>query len=140
MLADIGGAELVGPAKELDADTFLPAEPGGMKLDAANSVPRLFDRRLVCCLAIRRGPAVAVAASCRACAHGRGQFGRTFANLAATLGRVAAAFAIAMTLGTVAGLAMGRSRTADRFGDPWLVVLLNLPALVIIVLPISGPD
>src|SRR5215212_6156904 len=60
--------------------------------------------------------------------------GALFANLAATLGRVAAAFAIAMTLGTVAGLAMGRSRTADRFGDPWLVVLLNLPALVIIVL------
>ena len=60
--------------------------------------------------------------------------GALFTNLAATLARVAAAFAIAMTLGTVAGLAMGRSRTADRFGDPWLVVLLNLPALVIIVL------
>jgi NitT/TauT family transport system permease protein len=29
---------------------------------------------------------------------------------------------------------MGRSRIADRFADPWLVVLLNLPALVIIVL------
>ena len=39
-----------------------------------------------------------------------------------------------MTLGTMAGLAMGRSRAADRIGDPWLVVLLNLPALVIIVL------
>jgi NitT/TauT family transport system permease protein len=60
--------------------------------------------------------------------------GALFTNLAATLARVAAAFAIAMTLGTVAGLAMGRSRAADRFGDPWLVVLLNLPALVIIVL------
>jgi NitT/TauT family transport system permease protein len=60
--------------------------------------------------------------------------GALFANLAATLARVAAAFAIAMTLGTLAGLAMGRSRTADRIGDPWLVVLLNLPALVIIVL------
>ena len=29
---------------------------------------------------------------------------------------------------------MGRSRLANRLGDPWLVVLLNLPALVIIVL------
>ena len=29
---------------------------------------------------------------------------------------------------------MGRSRLADRLADPWLVVLLNLPALVIIVL------
>ena len=51
--------------------------------------------------------------------------GALFTNLAATLARVAAAFAIAMTLGTVAGLAMGRSRAADRIGDPWLVVLLN---------------
>ncbi len=39
-----------------------------------------------------------------------------------------------MALGTAFGLIMGRSRTANRIGDPWLIVLLNLPALVIIVL------
>src|SRR6516225_12164727 len=55
-------------------------------------------------------------------------------NLGVTLARVAVAFAIAMTLGTIIGLAMGRVRIADRLGDPWLIVLLNLPALVIIVL------
>src|SRR5689334_6242841 len=55
-------------------------------------------------------------------------------NLGATLARVAVAFLIAMTLGSVIGLIMGRSRIADRLGDPWLIVLLNLPALVIIVL------
>jgi len=55
-------------------------------------------------------------------------------NLGVTLARVAASFAIAMVLGTVFGLLMGRRRTADRLGDPWLVALLNLPALVIIVL------
>ncbi len=55
-------------------------------------------------------------------------------NLGATLARVATAFTIAMVIGSVIGLLMGRSRIADRFGDPWLVVLLNLPALVIIVL------
>ena len=55
-------------------------------------------------------------------------------NLAVTLARVAAAFVIAMALGTAFGLVMGRSRAADRLGDPWLVALLNLPALVIIVL------
>ena len=55
-------------------------------------------------------------------------------NLGATLARVAAAFIIAMALGSVIGLIMGRSRVADRLGDPWLIVLLNLPALVIIVL------
>jgi NitT/TauT family transport system permease protein len=55
-------------------------------------------------------------------------------NLGITLARVVASFVIAMTLGTVIGLAMGRFRFVDRLGDPWLVVLLNLPALVIIVL------
>jgi NitT/TauT family transport system permease protein len=55
-------------------------------------------------------------------------------NLGTTLARVAVAFVIAMALGSVIGLIMGRSRVADRLGDPWLIVLLNLPALVIIVL------
>lgn len=55
-------------------------------------------------------------------------------NLAVTLARVAVSFAIAMLLGSAIGLAMGRFRTVDRLGDSWLVVLLNLPALVIIVL------
>jgi NitT/TauT family transport system permease protein len=55
-------------------------------------------------------------------------------NLGVTLARVVASFLIAMTLGTVIGLLMGRHRSVDRLGDPWLVVLLNLPALVIIVL------
>jgi NitT/TauT family transport system permease protein len=55
-------------------------------------------------------------------------------NLAATLARVAVAFSIAMLLGSMIGVLMGRSRIVDQLGDPWLVVLLNLPALVIIVL------
>jgi NitT/TauT family transport system permease protein len=55
-------------------------------------------------------------------------------NLGVTLARVAVAFTIAMALGSALGLAMGRFPVADRLGDPWLVVLLNLPALVIIVL------
>jgi NitT/TauT family transport system permease protein len=55
-------------------------------------------------------------------------------NLGVTLLRVAAAFTIAMVFGTVIGLAMGRIAVIDRLADPWLVILLNLPALVIIVL------
>ena len=39
-----------------------------------------------------------------------------------------------MALGTVLGVWMGRHRLVDRFADPWLVALLNLPALVIIVM------
>ena len=60
--------------------------------------------------------------------------GALWFNLGATLMRVAMAFALAMALGSAIGLVMGRYRIADRLGDPWLVVLLNLPALVIIVL------
>jgi NitT/TauT family transport system permease protein len=55
-------------------------------------------------------------------------------NLGVTLLRVAVAFVIAMALGSAIGLAMGRVPIVDRIGDPWLVLLLNLPALVIIVL------
>ena len=60
--------------------------------------------------------------------------GALFVNLGVTLARVAVSFALAMTLGTAIGYWMGRNRIADRLGDPWLIILLNLPALVIIVL------
>lgn len=55
-------------------------------------------------------------------------------NLAITLLRVAAAFAIAMAVGVGVGIWLGRSPLADRLFDPWLILLLNLPALVVIVL------
>jgi len=60
--------------------------------------------------------------------------GELFFHLGATLARVCLAFVLAMAVGTAIGLLMGRHVLADRLGDPWLVVLLNLPALVIIVL------
>ncbi|MGX0901834.1 NitT/TauT family transport system permease protein [Roseovarius sp. MBR-79] len=60
--------------------------------------------------------------------------GELFRHLAATLGRVIAAFVLAMGIGVALGLVMGRSARADRWLDPWLVVFLNLPALVVIVL------
>ncbi|HEX3844075.1 MAG TPA: ABC transporter permease subunit [Steroidobacteraceae bacterium] len=63
------------------------------------------------------------------CVHGPLLF-----NLGITLARVAAAFAVAMVIGTAVGIVMGRSRTIDALFDSWLVLLLNLPALVIIVL------
>ena len=54
-------------------------------------------------------------------------------QMGVTLARVIVSFAIALVLGSLAGFAMGRWKTADRYGDPWLVVLLNLPALVTII-------
>ncbi len=62
------------------------------------------------------------------------QSGELAWHLGATLLRVAASFVLAMTIGTVIGFAMGRLPLLDRFAHPWLVFLLNIPALVIIVL------
>lgn len=55
-------------------------------------------------------------------------------QLGCTLLRVIAALLIAVSLGLVMGFAMGRSNLIDQVGDPWLVIMLNLPALVTIVL------
>lgn len=63
-----------------------------------------------------------------------GATGDLFYNLIVTLGRVAASFLLAMTLGSALGIFMGMSRTADRLLGPWVVLFLNLPALVIIML------
>src|SRR3712207_4413439 len=55
-------------------------------------------------------------------------------HVGVTLARVLASFAIAILIGGAIGIALGRSRTADRLFDPWLVLFLNLPALVVIIL------
>ena len=55
-------------------------------------------------------------------------------HLSATLRRVILAFFLAMSLGALIGLAMGRSIVINALFDPLLVVLLNLPALVTIIL------
>ncbi|HEU0222515.1 MAG TPA: ABC transporter permease subunit, partial [Paracoccaceae bacterium] len=60
--------------------------------------------------------------------------GRLWLHLGATLARVVAAFLLAMSIGLGLGILMGRFGRFDRWLDPWLVVLLNLPALVVIVL------
>ena len=60
--------------------------------------------------------------------------GALFFNVGVTLARVVFAFTLAMTLGVAIGYLMGRVRLANRLGDPWLILLLNLPALVVIVL------
>jgi NitT/TauT family transport system permease protein len=60
--------------------------------------------------------------------------GSLWYNLAVTLMRVVAAFVIAMFIGGAIGLLVGSNRFADKFFDTWLVLFLNLPALVIIAL------
>lgn len=60
--------------------------------------------------------------------------GELFFHMGATLARVAAAFALAMLIGSVIGIVLGRNQILDRVFDPWVILLLNIPALVIIVL------
>lgn len=60
--------------------------------------------------------------------------GDLLSNLGITLWRVAASFAIAMAIGTAAGIALGLWRRVNAVFDTWLLVLLNLPALVIAIL------
>ncbi len=62
------------------------------------------------------------------------QSGDLLFHLGHTLVRVIWAFVLAMTIGMALGLVMGRFPAVDRWLDPWLVVFLNLPALVLIVL------
>ncbi len=60
--------------------------------------------------------------------------GEMWRHVAITLARVGAAFAIAMIVGIAIGLGMGRLRRLDQAFDAWLVLALNMPALVIIIL------
>ncbi len=60
--------------------------------------------------------------------------GELLHHLGITLGRVAASFAVAMIVGVPIGIAMGRSEPIDRFFDSWLILFLNIPAVVTIIL------
>jgi NitT/TauT family transport system permease protein len=60
--------------------------------------------------------------------------GRLLADLGISLARVAASFVLAMAVGSAIGILMGRSRSIDRLFDLWLILGLNIPALVIILL------
>lgn len=55
-------------------------------------------------------------------------------HLLATFRRVVLAFTLAMGFGLIIGIAFGLSARLNHWFGPWLVVLLNVPALVVIVL------
>lgn len=55
-------------------------------------------------------------------------------HLVITMSRVVISFAAAMAIGTAIGIAMGRWHRLDLFLDSWLVLGLNIPALVTIIL------
>ncbi|MBL4743741.1 MAG: ABC transporter permease [Cycloclasticus sp.] len=55
-------------------------------------------------------------------------------HLGITLYRLAISFTLAMLLGVAIGLALGRKKGLNNFFDSWLVIFLNIPALVTIIL------
>jgi NitT/TauT family transport system permease protein len=55
-------------------------------------------------------------------------------HLGITLYRLTISFFIALSLGTAIGLILGRYKKIDHFFDSWLIILLNIPALVTIIL------
>jgi NitT/TauT family transport system permease protein len=75
------------------------------------------------------GPAMVLAATAHAV-----QDGTMPRNIAITLARVAAAFVLSMLVGIAGGYLAGRSRRLDAVIDPWLIVALNLPVLVVVIL------
>jgi ABC-type nitrate/sulfonate/bicarbonate transport system permease component len=60
--------------------------------------------------------------------------GGMLVNLGMTLWRVAASFVLAMVVGSAIGLILGRGRLLDDAFSPWMLTLLNTPALVITAL------
>ncbi len=60
--------------------------------------------------------------------------GELFESVAITLARVVVSFLLAMVIGCAIGIAMGRSERLNAFFDGWLLLALNLPALVTIIL------
>ncbi len=55
-------------------------------------------------------------------------------HLGITLWRVVASFSLAMVIGSAIGIYLGGHRRVDEFLQPWVILFLNIPALVIIVL------
>jgi NitT/TauT family transport system permease protein len=60
--------------------------------------------------------------------------GELLFHLGMTLGRVAISFTAAMLIGVALGILMGGSKNWDRLLDAFLILALNIPALVTIVL------
>jgi len=55
-------------------------------------------------------------------------------HLGVTLLRLVTSFSLAMLLGCVIGIALGKNKSLNAFFDNWLVIFLNIPALVTIIL------
>ena len=59
--------------------------------------------------------------------------GKLLPDMGKTLGRAAIAFVSAMSIGIALGILFGRVRVADRLFSTWVLVGLNLPAVVVAI-------
>ena len=119
---------LSGPDRPTDG-VFKDGPPAGPYSVASGPDHHLGSRGPVAASRLLPGPGAVALRLVREVTEG----GLLF-HLGVTLARVAASFAIAMAIGTVLGIAMGRMPLLDRFLDGWLVLFLNVPALVTIIL------
>lgn len=55
-------------------------------------------------------------------------------HLGVTLMRLLVSFTLSMVIGILIGIGLGRHAWLDQFFDQWLLILLNIPALVTIIL------
>jgi NitT/TauT family transport system permease protein len=60
--------------------------------------------------------------------------GDLWLHLRMTLGRVAVSFALAMLIGSALGILMGLNKTIDTALDSFLIIGMNIPALVVIII------
>lgn len=60
--------------------------------------------------------------------------GDLLSNVAITVMRVAISFSLAMLIGSLFGIAMGARSWFNQLSDSLLIILLNVPALVVIIL------
>jgi ABC-type nitrate/sulfonate/bicarbonate transport system permease component len=60
--------------------------------------------------------------------------GDLIVNVAITVWRVVISFVLAMLLGSIFGIAMGARAWFNQLSDSFLIILLNVPALVVIIL------
>jgi NitT/TauT family transport system permease protein len=62
------------------------------------------------------------------------QNGQLRYHLGMTLLRLIVSFSVAMLIGCALGIALGRNKQLNAFFDNWLVIFLNIPALVTMIL------
>ena len=55
-------------------------------------------------------------------------------HLSITLTRLLVSFSLSMVIGILIGIELGRHQKINQFFDQWLLILLNIPALVTIIL------